>query len=87
MVTFKKLKVLLIFMGYKLNVDGQCKICKSDTYIFCDSCGQYVCEDHRKEVHIPGTVTARVLCKLCRDNRRKQKIPFDTVDTKIGLNN
>lgn len=86
--TFKNFKIIITYiMGYKVNVDGKCKICDIDTYIFCDSCGQYVCEDHRKEVHIGNTVTARVYCKLCRDKNRKQKIATDVVDTRLGKNN
>jgi len=74
-------------MGYKLNVDGKCKICGEDSYIFCDSCARYVCEDHRTNVAIGDTVTTRVMCKACREKNRKQKIQSDTVNTQHGLNN
>ena len=52
-------------MGYRYGSDGLCIVCKKHTDRFCDSCGRYICDEHRYKVEIKNSSETRMFCKGC----------------------
>ena len=60
-------------MGFKFNKDGECKVCGMHTTKFCDSCHEYICDEHTVEVEIENSHEKRVYCKECYDKKKFPK--------------
>ena len=52
-------------MGYHVHYDGRCYICNNQAEEFCDSCMQFICDEHSVLKQKPKTHTSFKFCPKC----------------------